>query len=342
MADGRRRWGAWLVGLAVILVILWLGYWFAARSAAETAIARVNGAPVGNADVACTGPAVGGFPFILDVRCERITYAAAAEAITASLGGVWATAPLYWPGSVAARIESPLVVNAPAAGLAVTTSWSVGNATASAWLGGLTGISAEFVGFAAENSGGSAGLPLARVTAAEASGGISPAGGGAFTLRADAAQLKLMRPDGSALPDLDATAEVTLLDVGSTLGTDPAETILAWLRKGGTARIDRLRIAGKGAVITSDGQMTIAPDGRLSGSLLLRWNDIAKVADLIEAIRPGSRERAETPLQMINAFSMPVETPEGRYQQASLALVNGVVVYNMIPLPIDPIPPLKF
>jgi hypothetical protein len=39
---------------------------------------------------------------------------------------------------------------------------------------------------------------------------------------------------------------------------------------------------------------------------------------------------------------MPVETPEGRFQQATLALVNGVVVYNMIPLPIDPIPPLRF
>lgn len=343
MADGRgRRWGAWLIGILVVLVILWVGYWLAARYVANQALARINSAPIGTTDVACTTPAVGGSPFILDVRCERVTVATAAESLVASLGGVWASAPLYWPMSVSARIDAPLVVNVPATGLALTTSWATGTAAATANLGGLTGIQLDFAGFEIDSGGTAPGVPLTRATASQAQGGIAPAGGGAYTISATATGVSLTRQDGSTLPDLEASAEVTLLDVGGSLGTDPADTILAWLRDGGTATIDHVRIAGEGAVIKSDGKMTIGPDGYLSGAVLLRWNDMEKVADLIEAIRPGSRERAATPLRMINAFALPVDTEEGRFRQASLALVNGAVVYNMIPLPIDPIPPLRF
>jgi hypothetical protein len=342
MAGRRGGWFGFVVGAAVILALLWIGYWFVARYAAETALARVNGGPVGGASLACSEPAVSGFPLVLDIRCGRITYAAAGDGLTAALGGLAATAPLYWPGALDARLDAPLVVNAPAHGLALTTSWSVGSASASAGLGGLRGFGASFVGLRAENAGNLPRVPLASVAAAEASAGIAPAGGNSYTIGAAAQKLHLVRTDGFAYPEADAEARVTALDVAGSLGKDPARTFLDWLRRGGTARIDRLKVAAAGAIVTSDGALRLSPEGLLNGSLLLRWNNIGALADLIEAIMPGTREKVEVPLQALNALSVTVDTPDGQLRQTALTFTDGVTWLGIIPLPIDPIPPIRF
>lgn len=337
----RRGWIGWIVGLVVVLGILWVGGWYAARYAAETALARYAAAD--GAGIDCTGPALGGFPLKIDVRCQRVTYGSGSGTITAALGGVAASAPLYRPGTIESTIDAPLVVNAPELGVALTASWSLANASASAWLGGLTGFGASFVSLTAENNGSLPGLPLRSATAATAAGAIAPAGDGAYTIAADATRLTLTRADGRSLPDLDGEARVTLLDVGPTLGTDPAETILDWLRRGGASgRIERFRLAGLGAIVTADGTLGLSAGGRLNGSLLLRWNDIARLADLIEAIMPGTREKAEVPLQGLNAVSVAAETEDGPMRQTTLTFTEGVIWLGIFPLPIDPIPPIRF
>jgi hypothetical protein len=333
----RRGWIALIVGLGVLLIALWVGYWYAARYAAETGLTRLA-----SASLACASPRLSGFPLTIEIRCDRVTYGEGNDRMTAALGPVAASALLYQPGNVAARIEAPLVVNAPAAGVALTAAWSLGRASASAWLGGLTGFGASFVSLSAENSGVLPGLPFASLTAADASAAIAPAGGGAYTVSADARQLKLTRTSRGALPDLDGEARLTLLDVGDTLGTDPAQAIIDWARNTPSARIERLRIAGVGAVVTSEGNLGLSADGRLNGSILLRWNDIAALADLIEAIFPGTRERAETPLQGLNAVSVPAETEDGPMRQTTLTFTNGTIWLGIFPLPIDPIPPIRF
>jgi hypothetical protein len=271
-----------------------------------------------------------------------VTYGDDNDRITAAIGGLAASALLYRPGTVDARIDAPLVVNAPAMGVALTAAWSLGSASASTWLGGLTGFGASFVSLSADNSGTLPGLPFDSLAAADAGAAIAPAGDGAYTVSADARQLKLTRADGRQLPDLDGEARVTLLDVGDTLGTDPVRIILAWARNGPAARIERLRIAGVGAVVTSEGNLGLSADGRLNGSVLLRWNDIAALGDLIEAIFPGTRERAETPLQGLNAVSVPAETGDGPMRQTTLTFTNGTIWLGIFPLPIDPIPPIRF
>jgi hypothetical protein len=338
MAVRRRRgWIALIVGLGVVLVVLWVGYWFAARYAAETGLARLA-----SSSVACSSPRLSGFPLTIDIHCNRVTYGDGSDRMTGALGPVAASALLYQPGNVAARIEAPLVVNAPVEGIALTAAWSLGRAHASAWLGGLTGFGASFVGLTAENDGTLPRLPFARLAAADASAVIAPAGGGAYTVGADARQLRLTRAGGGTLPDLDSEARLTLLDVGDTLGTDPARTILDWARNTPSARIERLKIAGVGAVVTSEGNLALSADGRLNGSILLRWNDIAALADLVEAIFPGTRERAETPLQGLNAVSVPVETDDGPMRQTTLTFTNGTIWLGIFPLPIDPVPPIRF
>ncbi len=345
MAKRRRGgWLGWLVGLVVLLALLWVGYWYAARYAAETAIARLNSGPVGGATVSCAAPTLGGFPLTLDVRCERVTASTAAGQIEANLGTVSATAPLYWPGEVNAVLASPLSLAAPAMGVDATTTWRDANARVVAGLAGLRGFGASFTQPSAENRGTGAGLPLASATAATANGSILPSSenGNSYVVRAGAAGLVLTRTDGAAFPEMDAETRLTLENVGPSLGNDPAQTIRAWARDGGTLKIDRLRLAGVGALITADGSLRLSGNGLLNGGVVLRWNSIAALADFIEALVPGSRQRAELPLQGINAVSVPVDTADGKMNQTALTFTDGRVWLGIFPLPLDPIPPITF
>lgn len=343
MARRRRRSGAlgWILGLVVFLGLAWIGYWYAAHFLAGRALSRIAAAPVAGARIGCTGATLGGFPLRIDLRCDRGTYAETNERITAALGGLAATAPLYRPGYVAARIDAPLVVNAPTLGIALTTSWTSGTATARAGLGGLKAVGASFVKLAAENGDDSPRLPFRTVTADTASGAIAPAGGGAYTVNASAAALRLTEADGDSLPPIDGNARVTLLDVGGTLGSDPAETLLAWLRAGGTANIERLRVAIGGAILGANGTLSLSKEGRLNGSILLRFNSVEALAGLIETLRPGTRKKYDLALAGLNAMSAPVETADGPARQTTLRLTDGLIWLGVIPLPIDPIPPLR-
>src|SRR5581483_12046617 len=62
----RRRWPFYLVGLLVLLVVLWLGYWFAATRVAVAAVARVTSAPVAGFTIGCPNAGVDGFPLRVD------------------------------------------------------------------------------------------------------------------------------------------------------------------------------------------------------------------------------------------------------------------------------------
>ena len=338
MAVRRRGWTGVIVGLVVILILLWVGYWFAARYAAGEALARLEA----NGIAACADPSLGGFPLALEVRCSRVTHDGGSESLNAELGSLEATALLYKPGTVDADIAAPLVVNAPSSGVALTASWSLATARASAWLRGLTGFGASFVGLTADNASTVPGLPLDGLTAASVAAEVSPSGRGSYAVMADARELTITRSDGSALPQLDGEARLTLEGVGNSLGTDPAETLFAWLRNKPSARIEKIKISGEGAIVTSEGKLNLTDDGRLNGSILFRWNDIARLADLIEAIFPGTRERAETPLQGLNAVSVAAETEDGPMRQTTLTFTNGMIWLGIFPLPIDPIPPLRF
>ena len=338
MAVRRRGWAGVIVGLVVILVLLWVGYWFAARYAAGQALARLEA----NGIAACANPSLGGFPLALEVRCTRVTHEDASEILSAELGGVTATTQLFRPWVVEAELGAPFVVDAPESGVAITASWSLGTADASVWLGGLTGLGASFAAVNVENASTVPAIPIGNVSAANLQASVSPAGGGAFLLMADSAETTITLSDGRALPALDAEAQVKLEGVGSTLGTDPAETFLTWLRAEPSARIERVRIAGEGAIVAAEGALALSEDGRLNGSILFKWNDIAQLADLIEAIFPGTRERAETPLQGLNALSVAAETEDGPMRQTTLTFTNGMIWLGIFPLPIDPIPPLRF
>ena len=114
----RRRGRVILVALLVVFVALWCGYWYATNRMVTSALASMSSsfAARGQA-VTCGEGAVGGFPLSLDLDCGGPTFADASAGISAALGGITASAPLYWPGSVSTALTGPFDIKAPALGL---------------------------------------------------------------------------------------------------------------------------------------------------------------------------------------------------------------------------------
>ena len=343
MATRRRRlWTGLFIGLIVLIGVLWVGYWYAAKTLTESAIARATSAPAGREKFACTDLNLGGFPLRLDIRCNQGTYTGTGQAVTAELGGVSASAPLYWPGYVEATLASPFVVNAPALGIALTGSWSAADVNATAGIGGLRGFGASVASLAVDNAGGAPSIPISALSADTANGGIDP-NGNSYTFRASATRLKLTRADGSVFPDIDGEARLTAVDVGPSLGTNPATTLRAWLRQGsGAVTIDRLKVTVAGAMVALSGKLTLTAKGLLSGTVLVRYNSIDAVGNLLEAIRPGAKQKYEVALGGVNAVTVAVNTEDGPVRQTTVTFMDGVIWLGIFPLPVDPIPPLRF
>jgi hypothetical protein len=282
-----------------------------------------------------------GFPLRLDLLCERAAFTGEGANANASaeLAGLNASAPLYWPGYVEATLGSPFVANLPALGLGVTTTWSAATTTTSAGPGGLSGASADFrtLDF---TTNGAALIPVRAVKADRAAASAAPASGNAYTFTAAADQLAVVPNDGRVIPPVSGEARVTALDFGSTLGKDPKEKVLAWLRAGGSANVEKLRFVVGETSVDASGTVSVSSEGLLSGNLILRLRNPDGLADFVEAIRPGSRDQMTQVLGVLNALTAPVETPEGPARQTTLVLKNGLAMIGI--LPVGFIPALKF
>ena len=340
----RSLWRSWLTGILVLIPVVWIGYWFAAHEIAGAAIERATTKPVAGGRFACSGETLGGFPLRLDFGCTRAAYGdgpeGTGERLSAALGGLKASAPLYRPGYVEATLTSPFVINAPPFGIAATTSWSDAETTATAGLDGLTSASATFHSLDFSSAGGPA-LPVKALTADLAEASATPAGNNAYRFSAEARALTVVRTNGQAIPAIDADAAITAEDFGASLGTDPRAALRAWARAGGSAHIDRLRLQAGNAILDADGQLTIGSDGRLSGKLNVRLNNPQAFVALAEAIKPGAAKDANKIMAAIWALTIPVDTPDGPARQTTLVVHDGAVSVGIFPLPLV-LPPVRF
>jgi hypothetical protein len=337
----RRRWPGYLIGLLVLLVVLWLGYWYGATRVAEAAVNRAVAAPVAGITFGCPDRSLSGFPLHVDLRCERVTAAEGRTGLAAALGGFWASAPLYMPGYVSATLDEPLVVDMPAQGIALTASWTHATASANAWLDGLKGGAAQFTALLLENGGRADLVPVKTVAARTAEVSLSPAGGADYRLTTNAERIDVTASDGAMFPGLDARANVVAVGVGP-LGTDPAGAFLAWARSGASVKIDDFRLAAAGAIVTASGQLSLSKEGRLNGSILIGYNSIEALGDLIDLFRPGAKARYGDALRAVNVLTRSVNTPDGPLRQTALTFQEGVIWLAFLPLPIEPIPPIRF
>lgn len=329
---GRRRRGSGLialvVSLAVIVVAGLVGYWYLASYAANAALERASNADFASTRINCTDRRIEGFPFQLSLGCGTIS--AARANLFGELAGLAADASLLAPGNVTAEFRSPLTLNAPDEGLALTASWSQANAAAAAWLDGLREVSAAFLALNIQ-TGANGPLPVASATAGSVEGSASPQDGDIYRFRAGAERLSVTSNGGLTLPEVDINLSLRALDFGTTLGTDPRETVLVWLRRGGTAEVERFRIGTGGATVSADGTLSLDADGLISGALTVRYTNLQALASLIETLRPDMVQQIEPALAMVTAMSVPVETEDGPGHQAPILIRDGVVAFGIIP-----------
>ena len=152
----------------------------------------------------------------------------------------------------------------------------------------------------------------------------------------------MTRSDGGPFPALDTSASITAEGVGA-LGTNPAATLSAWLKKGGRLQIDNLRIAAAGAVLLVTGSVSLSSDGYINGPIVLAYNSIEAFGRFIDALRPGTAAKNAANLQQLDKATRAISTPEGEFHQTALLAIEGRLLFlGILPLPLDPIPPIRF
>jgi hypothetical protein len=337
---GRRRGVKWLFGLIIVLALLWSGVWYLAGRAAHAGVdwlAAAVSARGGN--LTWDEQAIGGFPLTLDFHSSGLKFAYPAASLAGALNQLTARAPLYYPGRVTADFVSPLEFNAPDNGLAVTAAWSAASMTADAGLSGLTRAGGSIDGFALDQTGPR--LPIRRVSAKHADFLAEPAAtADDYRLTAVASELSLERSDGKSYPALAAAIDVTALQFGTSLGTDPKRAIRAWAKAGGKLHVDRLTItAGSFSLTTTNGDLSLDQNGLISGKLLLAITGLDSLPELAEQVKAGSHDKVAKVVTFVSALAKPAEGGADT-RQVPVNINKGIISVGFMPIPI-PIPPVK-
>jgi hypothetical protein len=329
----------WLVGVLIVLAVLWCGYWYAASKVAAMGIEKVTAAVAAHGRTAgCGTQAIAGFPLSLDVQCSDAKLAG--TDLSADLGQIGVTAPLYYPGHVEANLTAPLTLNAPGLGLAITASWSAARARADVGLDGLSGASAHLAALTLEQSGDSVRLPFRKVSADEAEIVAAPGETDDYRLAVSARDVVIEPASGQKLPVLAGAVDLSALKFGRSLGTDPAQAIHTWIGKGGAIDLTRLTLFLGPASVSASGPLTLAPDGLLSGTLTVRLVGLDQLPDILEGIKPGSRDRVAQFVATVSAFTKAVKTEEGEARETVLTIKDGTVSVGLIP--VGKIPAVRF
>lgn len=328
-----------IIGALVVLAVLWVGYWFAARYAAAMGLDRVvSAAQSSGRQAACDTQGMAGFPLSLDVQCVGARFAD--PAMSAKLGKIAVTAPLYRPGRLEANLTGPFLFNAPDRGLAVTAAWEGARATADAGLSGLSGASAAFTNLSLEQTGTAATLPFRNLAVSEMQVAAAPGGGTSYRLTGSARDVVLESPSGRKLPTIAADLDVAALNFGSAIGLDPRAALHAWIAGGGSMEVNNLTLFLGDFSASATGPLSLSADGLLSGDLTVRFAGLDRLPDLAETLQPGTRDRVATLVTAVSALTRLVKSDKGEARQIALSIRDGRVRAGL--LPIATIPALRF
>ena len=335
-----RRRAILAAGLAVLLVLLWSGYWFAVNLIATNAVGGLIASMAANGRmVHCTANTTGGFPFSLDLDCSQARFSDAQADVAVGLSRLTATAPVYAPGTVAASLSSPMALTAPIRGYSWDANWSRAIADADAGLSGLKRVTFELDDLSVAAKPGTAKPPFSKLSASRAQIVAEPAGRGAYRFYLSADDLEAKVRKGADLPLISTEFDITAHDVGHSLGTDPRKTLREWLAHGGTIDVGDLLVVLGGTSARASGTLQLSAAGLLSGRLDVRLTGLNKLAKAIGKIRPGAADQVK---QLVAAASMVTRPVEGEPEARDVPLViqNGVVSVGVVP--VGTIPPLRF
>ena len=325
---------------AVILVALWCGYWFASQQIAKAAAQRLaESVGAGGRLISCSEAGTGGFPLQLNLACSDATFSDAQAGTRLVLSNVSARAPLYWPGSVSAEIAGPFAIDYPMAGIALDADWTDAVARIEAGFSGLTEAAFSFEDLAVIARADGSTQPFSKLTAGSGKFVAEPKAEDAYHLYLNADAISLTTPDGRDLPILGAEIDVTALDFGSALGTDPGLAVRRWVANGGAMNLDKAAVILGDTTIEASGALSVGADGLVSGDLKVRFSELDALPAAVEEIQPGSSETIGPVLGAVTMMSAPVEN-DPNTRQMPVSIRNGTAMIGIVP--IGTIPPLRF
>lgn len=338
--------------LAAFLGVVWSGLWFGASWVVKNALAD-QGRSSGGA--ACKDPAIAGFPVRFEVTCRELTLNQPSRGVSFGLPGVTATALLLPPGRLMASAVGPVKLRAGPLQLVADAGWSSAAARADVGFSGLSGFAAQLeTGRLVLDT--TVGLPPIHVVEFRRGRielGPSPTDSGSLTFTASLESLRMARPNGKGLPEVNVAVSATAKDLGAV-----GPGVASWSRRegGGPIQIERAEIAYGETKIRLSGDLTLAPSGQMSGKLKVQVNDIDGLFAIADDVAPGWRQSAEKALaamalrapsfvpvpknldqllSLVRVSFRDANTPEGPTHEMDLIISNGTVRYGIIPLPIS-------
>ena len=329
-----------LVGVVILLAILWGTYWYGANQIGAALLDRGAAAAAARGYSAeCDDIASGGFPFSISLSCSRARLAGGGG-VQAAIDGFSATTPLYRPWTLRSKADGPLAVSLPTRTSDITASWKRAETTIDAGIGGLSGIATRLEGLQIDLPAGAAAQAFDGLSLALGEVRVMPAADDDYRISAMVQGVALESESGRALPQIDFDVDLSILDLGNSLGLDPRQVASAWIALGGNLRIDELTVVAGTVSANAAGALALSADGKLSGDVDVTIRGIEAVPDLVESFAPKARDQTEQIVAAVVAFTRPVEAPEGPVRQMTLLVRESVVSIGI--LPIGVIPTLAF
>lgn len=321
-----------VIGIALAVALIWTGGWFAASRAIAGRIAGIEArAEAQGATLSCGNPSIGGFPFRFDVTCMPVSASCPAKQMFVDLAGIEALALAYNPSRALFAAKGPLTAKGPH-GTTLDADWTSMQASLSLGLSGLKRYSMVADGLKARigaPTGLTAELPVS-ADHAEFHLLRDEDAPGFLDMAVSVRRLSAVLPDRPTLPTIDG--DLTAAIPETLTHQHEGDLAAAWIASGQPLRIEAMNATIDGVSIELSGEVTPAADGRLNGGLTLRFDQIDKLPDLINDLRPGSGARARQMITLVSALLRPV-TIEGRtWREAQVTIASGQLRLGFIPL----------
>ena len=321
----------WLLAVAVVLFIaLYTAGWFYAASLLrEKTLALLGSREAQGFSAECTDADYRGYPFRIGLFCSKVSMEDRPNGISASFGALRSAAQVYDPGHIVWEMDAPAELRS-SRGLTVTSAWK---SLQSSVITKLKGV--ERAALVLEN-------PKTTI--------VSSTNNQTFDINAEHAEIHL-RQNGSdldaavtlegtdtaakhlpqILPRLTTSIDLTLLGrAGMIDGSDPNGISLRETK--GEMREFRADL-GEGRIMLVSGPFSFDEQGRMSGKLKLRVEQLKAWQQSLSQAFPDLAPTLETAASMLSALG------GGSSASLDLTIKRGKILAGGF-IPLGEIPPI--
>ncbi|HET9904259.1 MAG TPA: DUF2125 domain-containing protein [Xanthobacteraceae bacterium] len=341
----RRIWPYAPLALMLLLAFAWTGLWFYAARRAEGAVAEwmAREAQAGRLH-ACGSRAVGGYPFRIEIRCEKpaTRLGGFGRPLTLQAESLLAVAQIYTPDLVVAELSGPLRLASEDGTLNLILDWKLLQASLRGFPGRLGRASVAVDGLTVNRpaqgvQAGSA-APAAEARHVELHLRQRPnAAEPVFDLAVRIEGAALPQVPGLAAPPVDVGAEAAIRGIAD-LDPKPFDRRLReWQAANGRLEVGRVRFAQGDLLAVAKGELGLTGEGRLDGSLQVMVAGIERLAALLL----GGTDEARAQASLLGGLAVLAARGEAEGRPAvalPLRFANGAA--RLGPLQLGRIPPL--